>query len=269
MSKNPTQLLEQLTDRDLRILDAVERHRLVTTRQIQRLHFPVGQNHKSQTAATKATLRVLHRLQGHGLIQTLRRRIGGLHAGSAGYVWYLDSTGAWLQRHRAGRTKRSRYNPPSTEFMRHRVAVGDIAVTLCELDRAGDIQLLHLQLEPECWRDFLGPHGAPVTLKPDLFFAYRVGDWEEYRFVEVDLGSENLQKIGRKIEIYLQHLNTGREARRWGVHPSVTWLAPDAPRTQALQTALEGHEGVPAGFMDALEASLFADSIKRPKEATT
>ncbi|WP_162301555.1 replication-relaxation family protein [Nesterenkonia muleiensis] len=254
----------------MRIIADLEAHKMLTTRHIQRLHFPVWPDgHATQTAATKACIRVLDRLKSHGLVDRHDRCIGGVRAGSSGYVWHLSYAGDTLQRHRTGRTKRKQYLAPSTAFMAHQHAVSEVAVTLRELHRGGEIDQKYLQLEPECWRDFLGPHGQPVTLKPDLFFAYRVGDWEEYQFLEVDKGTEDLTKIRRKIQVYLQHLHAGVEGRRWGVHPAVTWLAPDKARTEALQSAIATHEALPAGFMSVIEASSFSDSIKRPKDGRT
>lgn len=82
-------LLLHLTDRDLRVLEDLEQFRLLDTRLIQRLEFPVGPQpdgrpgFATQATATRLTLRVLHRLEEHGVIARVGRRVGGKGHGSS------------------------------------------------------------------------------------------------------------------------------------------------------------------------------------------
>ena len=89
-------LLQLLTDRDLALLQDVEQFRLLSTRQIQRLHFGIG--HATISAATRGTVRVLGRLEDRGFLLRLERRIGGIKHGSSGNVWQLSATGERLLR---------------------------------------------------------------------------------------------------------------------------------------------------------------------------
>ena len=71
--------------RDLAVLHQVAELRLVSVRQIQRVHFPVA-SHGNLGAATRASQRVLKRLTAERLLQRLDRQIGGVRAGSSGFV---------------------------------------------------------------------------------------------------------------------------------------------------------------------------------------
>ncbi|QTX04700.1 replication-relaxation family protein [Agromyces archimandritae] len=121
------ELLLHLTDRDLRILEDLEQFRLLDTRLIQRLEFPVstrpgGQpGFATQATATRLTLRVLHRLEEHGLIARVGRRVGGSGRGSGQTVWQLAAAGERLLRARRGQGGR-RHPRPRTHRLpqRHR-----------------------------------------------------------------------------------------------------------------------------------------------------
>ena len=73
-------LLVRLSERDVAVLEALRAHRLLTTAFIRRLHFAYG--HATIGAASGAAMRVLTRLEAHGLVARLTRRIGGVRSGS-------------------------------------------------------------------------------------------------------------------------------------------------------------------------------------------
>ena len=82
-------LADQLSDRDKAILADLERTRVLTGAQLQRLHFdPI--NHNSRARDRR---RVLQRLTELDLVATLNRRIGGIRAGSAGHIYTLTPAG--------------------------------------------------------------------------------------------------------------------------------------------------------------------------------
>src|ERR1039458_319034 len=83
-----------LSDRDLAILLSLAALHFLTTRQVERLHFPVGE--LTPLAASRSSRRVLARLHESGLVERLERRIGGVRAGSASYVLTLSALGARL-----------------------------------------------------------------------------------------------------------------------------------------------------------------------------
>src|SRR3546814_878766 len=193
-----------LTDRDTRILIALEQFRLLTTRHLQRLNFaaePLGP-HTSTSSATRATTRVLGRLEQLGAITRLDRRIGGIKHGSALTLWQVASAGDRSLRTRRGDPIRRRYEEPGLVFTEHQLAVAEVATTVIEQAQAQRFDLLELEAEPNCWRTFTGPANTVITLKPDLLIVAADASTETHSYVEVDRGTEHLPAVLRKCRTY-------------------------------------------------------------------
>lgn len=256
MMPSTATLLNQLSPRDLAILDDLEQLRLLSTRQIQRLHFPVAAGaHLTAGAATKATSRVLTRLDHDGLISHLENRIGGIRQGSSGYVWQLDAAGERVQRERGGGGSRRRYREPGRAFLDHRSTVNDLVVRLRELGRHGELEVLTIDAEPACWRPYPGPHGIARTLKPDLYAVVARGDFENHYFFEIDLATEHLPQIVAKAGMYREHAATGAQQRLLGIYPAVVWITTTRARALAMRTALSIDTSLPTGMHTVIAAA--------------
>ncbi len=229
-------LLQLLTDRDLALLQDIEQLRLLSTRQIQRLHFGIG--HATISAATRGTVRVLGRLEGRGFLVRLERRIGGIKHGSSGNVWQLSATGERLLRALRGDGARRRFVEPGAPFTNHTLEVADLAVRLREATRDRRLDLLELDTEPECWREFTASHGGPLWLKPDLYVVTANAAVEEHAFVEVDRGTEHMPAILRKCAIYQRYFQTGNEQHRHGIFPAIVWVVPNEQRSTKLRASI-------------------------------
>ena len=229
-------LLQLLTDRDLALLQDVEQFRLLSTRQIQRLHFGIG--HATISAATRGTVRVLGRLENRGFLIRLERRIGGIKHGSSGNVWQLSATGERLLRALRGDGARRRFVEPGAPFTDHTLEVADLAVRLREAARDRRFDLLELDAEPECWREFAASHGGPLWLKPDLYVVTANAAVEEHAFVEVDRGTEHMPAILRKCATYQRYFQTGNEQHRQGIFPAIVWVVPSEQRAIKLRASI-------------------------------
>ncbi|QLY30388.1 replication-relaxation family protein [Nocardia huaxiensis] len=229
-------LREQLSERDIAIVEDVERFRLLTTRQIQRLHFTTG--HQSVAAATRATTRVLQRLRGHGVISTLTRRVGGVRQGSDSLTWQLTATGDRLLRHLHGRAYRRRYREPSPEFTKHTLTVANLGVLLREAEQAGRIELSEIGVEGQARRMFVGRHGAREVLKPDLYAVTAGREFEHHWFIEADRGTEHDPHLARKLGAYSRFFKSGRYQAEHGLFPSVLWVVPDDKRAAVLSALI-------------------------------
>lgn len=234
-TQQPQALLEALSDRDMAILRSLQAHRMLTTRLLQRLHFATG--HATASAATRATSRVMGRLEERGLVSKIRQRVGGVRQGSAGLAFHLGPRGEALLRSVDGGT-RKRYVEPSLAFITHTLAVAELAVRLNEAATAGRYELTRLETEPSCWRSFLGRGGTSEWLKPALYAVTAAGDFEDDWFIEADLASEHLPAILRKAHVYQRYANTGAHQAEHDVFPAVLWVVPDTYRQQAIQTEL-------------------------------
>jgi hypothetical protein len=91
-ARGVAQTRERLSGRDLAIIRQVAGLRLMSAKQIQAVHFPDAA-HDNEQAATRARQRVLERLTRERLLIRLERRIGGVRAGSAGFVLALGPVG--------------------------------------------------------------------------------------------------------------------------------------------------------------------------------
>lgn len=266
-----SELLEMVTDRDLSILKDLEQLRLLSTRQVQRLRF---RSHVSQSSATRTTVRVLNRLEDHGLITRLPRRVGGAIRGSAANVWQLASTGERLLRRLSGHQSRRRYIEPSLQFTTHTLAVAEIAVQIYGATYENQFELLELEAEPDCWREYQNAAGGREWVKPDLFVVTASTKVESHAFVEVDLATEHLPAVLRKCEIYQRYWRTGQEQATRELFPAVVWITPTGVRAEKLRVAIRDHPGLASDLFivttanQALDVLGPGDTSPNPKGGT-
>ena len=236
-----TQTRERLSTRDLGIIKQVAKLRLMSARQIQALHFPDAE-HDNEQAATRARQRVLERLTRERLLIRLDRRIGGVRAGSAGFVLALGPVG---QRVLAAGGPRRRSYEPTLRFVDHTLAIAQLIVDVTVASRCGLLDLLDVQPEPRCWREF-SDMGGRRLLRPDTFLALGSGEYELRWFIEVDRASESLPVVVRKCRLYADYYQSGKEqAAQGGVFPRVSWIAPDELRAERLRQAIARDRQLP------------------------
>jgi Replication-relaxation len=227
---------EQLSPRDLAVVASLAELRFLTARQLERWHY----QGTTPLARARAARRGLERLTSLGVLTRLERRIGGVRAGSAGYVYALDLAGqrvaaryGWLH---SGRSRRLR--EPGRTFLRHILAVAEVHVRLIEADRDGGLELIERQSEPTCWRSFAGPGGGRLVLRPDSFVLVATPTLELSWFCELDRDTESAATIERKLAAYVAYWRSGREVATQGVQPRTLWLAPSARRVAQLKAAI-------------------------------
>jgi len=222
-----------LSARDLAVLTSVSEHRFITTQQVEALHFA---GHASPLSGARTARRVLRRLNDMGVLAHLDRRVGGVRAGSSGFVWTVGPIGWRLQDDR-GSTRWRRYEP-SVRLLAHYLAIAEVHVSLAESSRLGLLELLSLQLEPKSWRSFLGLAGDKRLLRPDLAVVTSTGEYEDHWFLEVDLGTEHPPTVIEKCRLYLDYADSGLEQRRSDVFPRVIWIVDSQQRCEQLQEAI-------------------------------
>lgn len=238
--KQVARLAGALSERDHAIIRNVGELRLASARQIERLHFPVPESHASAISAARTARRTLERLVRHRLLVRLERRIGGVRAGSASFVYAIGVVGERI----AGLPgPRRRFREPSALFVAHTLAVAELYARLHETERAGQFQLSAIEAEPRCWRQFSGL-GGKTMVKPDLFIALASGGFDYRWFVEIDLGSEHLPAVLRKCQAYEAYYRTGVEQTRNHVFPRVLWAVPDEVRLVHIRRAISRASGL-------------------------
>lgn len=245
-----------LSDRELSILASLDVYRYLTARQIETLHF---YDHASNLTGARTCRRVLERLARAGVLHRLERRIGGLRAGSASYVYCLDRLGYRLLHNDDGSRRRRR--EPSAVFLDHTLAIAQLAVDLSVAARTRVIEDLAIETEPLCWRRFSRGLAGTDTLKPDLALAFATGDYELRWFVEIDLGSVGIGALLRKCRLYHDYWATSTEQDRHGVFPMVLWITTDNTRAAKVQHAIRTAPHLGSNLFDVVTRSGALDHL--------
>jgi hypothetical protein len=242
-ARGVARLRDRLSERDMSVIRQVAELRLMSARQVQAIHFP-SSDHESESAATRARQRVLARLCRERLLTPLKRRVGGVRAGSAGLVLALGPVG---QRVLTSDGPRRRAYEPTLRFFDHTLTVTQLAVDLTLAARAGMVELLTFQAEPQSWREF-ADMGGRRRLRPDAFVVLGSGEYELRWFCEVDRSSESLPVVIRKCRLYAEYYQSGQEQAKHGVFPRVCWVVPDEPRAERLREAIARDRQLPEGL---------------------
>jgi hypothetical protein len=226
-----------LTDRDVAVLEDLTRVRLLTGEMVRRLHVWNG----SDLTRARRARGVLQRLHDVGLVHRLGRQVGGVRAGSSGFVYVLSPRGRRLLHAHglAEGAKQRKAWETSERFVDHLLAVSEVYVRLREAERDGRGELLRFDAEPACWRYWSDLTGAPQVLKPDAFVVTGNDEFEFETFLEVDCGTETRPVLRRKAETYVAYWSSGEEQRR-GVFPKVLWQAPSDARAERITEVLGG-----------------------------
>jgi hypothetical protein len=235
------QIRDRLSGRDQAIIGQVGKLRLMSARQIQAVHFP-NVEHDNELAATRARQRVLERLTRAQLLSRLERRIGGIRAGSAGFVLALGPIGQRVLN--LGGPRRRSYEP-TWRFVDHTLAISQLVVDLTLASRQGRLDLLECQAEPECWREFSAYQAGRRLLRPDALITLGSGDYELRWFIEVDRSSESLPVIVRKCQLYAEYYQSGIEQTTYGVFPRVCWVVPNEARAERIRDAIVRDRSLP------------------------
>ena len=231
--KQLVELLGRLSARDLNVLQTVRKYRFMTSDQVGRLFF---QHCTTKTSQTRNQNLLLKRLNGHGLIKALERRIGGYGGGSGMQIWYLTTAGQrLLTLNEPDILKRKRVAEPSTMFIAHTLAITEMAVqmtTLCH--NSHDLELIALDTEPTSWRRF-NDNAKAMMLKPDMFAILSYDHYEDRYFMEMDLSTESPRQVVDKCDQYLRYYYSGIEQRETGMFPFVVWVVKDESRKKKLK----------------------------------
>jgi Replication-relaxation len=223
---------ERLSERDWQVVTAVARVRLLAGSQLKRLAFP------DLTGRSRAVVRwrVLKRLVDWRVLASLGRRVGGAGRGSSGAAYVLDTAGLALVRLRADSqagTPVRRPGLPGERFIRHVLSVSELYVQLVEAGQTDGLTLDDFRAEPIAWvADGLGG-----WLKPDAFVSVSAGDVTDDWFIELDLSTEHIPTLRRKVETYLDFYERGQLGPN-GIMPRVLFVVPNEQRQAAIQAML-------------------------------
>lgn len=255
-SRRVQALAARLSQRDRLLLDHVVELRYLSGGQLARLCFTDSDD---MAANTRAARRALLRLVRLGVLERLPRSIGGIRAGSAGFIYRLGLAGHRLAVREGRLPARQRRHSlaPGTLFVRHSLQIAELHTRLLESERTGAIELLSLAAEPSCWRSYDGPGGQPARLKPDSYVRLGLGPYEDSYFIEVDRGTEGSRTLADQLERYVAYYESGREQREHGVFPMVLWLTPSHERAATIAACVQQ---LPAAYQPLFRVERFAEA---------
>ena len=255
-------LARELSSRDLSILATLREHRLATTTQLRRWHFPCGPNEEISNSITALRIaqRTLRRLEQQRLVVKLQQRVGGARRGSDSIVWQLAQAGDRLLSAVRGYPRR-RFLEPRLAFITHTLAVTELAVELVEAQQRGLLAKVALIGEPANWRRFLGPHGQQQILKPDLHAITWSSDYEDHWMIERDLSTEHPSVVARQADIYARYTQTGNYQDEHGILPAVLWVVNDQHRQRSLIRVLAEAPSLTPGMHQVVLATDFINTV--------
>ncbi len=197
---------ETLTEREWQIMTTINRLRLATGLQLERLHF----DELSGKSRSVVRWRVLKRLVDAEVLMPLARRVGGGLRGSAQRAYALDVAGERLLRLRRnlaqGEERIRRPGPIGDRFVRHTLATSELYVQLVERSRIDGFTVDEFLAEPAAWWS----NGAGGWLKPDAYLAISAADVTDSWWIEVDLATEAVPTLRGKFLAYLDFVHQGQ-----------------------------------------------------------
>jgi hypothetical protein len=211
----------------------LSRARVLSGGQLDRL---LRQPDTAPKAASRARQRAMTHLIGLGLVTRLDRRIGGVRAGSAGYVHVLTPAGYKLAAILTGQQLPGpvrRFRAPGPMFVAHALDIAEIYVQLTESSHARGFRVATFVTEPATW----WPIGNGGHLRPDAYTALAVPTHRDVWWLEVDRDTESLPRLRDKFRDYLDHATyngTGPD----GAPPRVLFTTPSQERADAIRVAI-------------------------------
>lgn len=236
------QLAERLSPRDWSIVSTIDRLRIASGLQLERLHF----HELNGRSRTVKRAQVLKRLVDAGVLFPVERRVGTAHRGSVHQRYALDSAGKQLARMRGdeelSRPYGRRPRVPGDRFIAHTLAVSELCVSLAERARMGEFIFGAFRAEGDAY----WPDGLRGWIKPDAFVRLEQPGAADYWWYEADMATEDLSTtIRKKLLTYLDFVRRGQLGPD-DVVPRVLVGVPDRKRQEGVQ-AVVGELPEPAG----------------------
>ncbi len=207
----------RLTPRDVRLIETLQRYRVLRRDQVQQLLFP------SKNTANQR-LRLLHQ---HGYLA--RRRLPVEYGQGSGQALYLlAGRGAALLAERRGVDLaeigwRRSHNHVSSPFLEHTLMVNDLrlAIELGARQRRDTLETWlreeELKVRPDrVWIEAQPGQRRRVALVPDAYFRLIAGRQRASFFLEADRATEAQGRWTHKVRAYLAYVRSGAYLRRYG-----------------------------------------------------
>lgn len=200
----------RLTGRDVDIIEAVHLYRILRQDQIQMLFF------NTKNAAQRA----LARLYDHAFLE---RKFLPVLYGRSPTLYVLDKRGADLLRSERGYEDLVWYSTNKdlkTDFIEHTAALNDFRLSVVVSARLQGLELITWASESQLKADYdrvrIAHLRRSVSVIPDGYFVLATPHGKAHFFVEVDRGTETLQRFKQKVRAYVAYHESGGYEQRYG-----------------------------------------------------
>ena len=207
----------RLTPRDIALVDAIYRYRVLRRDQAQQLFFP------SKNTANQR-LKLLHQ---HGFLA--RRRLPVEYGQGSGQALYLlGGRGAGLVAAQLGVDVtaigwRRTHNHVSSPFLEHTLMVNDVrlAVEAAASQQGYQIETWlreeELKVAPDrVWVETQARQRRRIAIVADAYFRLSMAGHRACFFLEADRATETQGRWAQKIRAYLAYIHSGAYLRRYG-----------------------------------------------------
>lgn len=219
---------QSMTDNDRSVIESVARLKIVSGGQLQRLHFGSGPNE------TRRAGRCLKRLTEKRVLARLPRSVGGIRAGSSGFIYQLDLIGQAIMR--PGSTRRPWQ--VGMAFVNHGLMVAECYVRLVEASRRTGNGVTSFAVESDAWMEYQGASG-PTVLRPDAEARITIGPYEDRWWIEADRGTEGPGRIRTKLVRYTEAYELGATGP---IFPKVIWVCENELRARQIRQIVQNTE---------------------------
>jgi hypothetical protein len=249
----------RVTKRDLRVLDAVYRYRVLSQAHIQRLIF-TGLN---PNVANRRLYLLYHNAY---LERQFLPTLGGVMTSPILYL--LDKRGGeyFLQHsdHTDIRWKASD-NQIGAQHLRHLLDTNTFRVETVLACQQHTIPLEEWLDDTTLHQDYdtisVPGYARPQPVVPDGYFRLKVPGGHMHFFIEMDRGTMSTRRFKRKIQTYMAYAQSGRSQDRFGTSQyRVLTITPSLARAQSLKHVAEAAGGTTRFWFGTLD-TLTADTL--------
>ena len=273
----------RLTDRDLAIIKSVYEHRALTTPQIQRMHFPAGQegSERGRLVHCQHRLKLLY----HNGYLTRDERPTKLSEGREALVYFLDTLGAKLlaSYYKVDISEldwRPRDNTAGANhlFIDHLLHTNDVRIALTRAAQVDGWDVTRYvddrDLRRKEMREYVQLPGESerIAIVPDGFFTLNSDQGTFHHFLEVDLrtvvglsSKTGRRDWSRKVHAYLEYFHGGRYTARYSAKSfRVLTVTTGATRLRNLLEITEDAGGKSLFWFTTLDAVAALQSLSEP-----
>jgi hypothetical protein len=249
--KNPPPI--RLTERDMKLIQAVYEYRVLTTQQLKTLFFP---------SLHRAYAR-LEALYHHGFLE---RQFLGVYADKMNtpILYLLDRRGAELLQAELGLevTWSRESKQVTSQFLEHTIAINSVRVAVAKAcEQQTGFKLLTWKGENDLKADYdyvsirtTGGRVKSVSVIPDSYFVLETPRGQAHFFLELDRGTMTTQRFKTKVLAYQAYYQGGGYQRRYSARSlRILTVTTSYARAMNLQRITEEAEGKQRFWFTTLE----------------